>query len=141
MKLFQEITYTNNQKSLKATDAFLLRVWEILCEKHVGSISSDAIRALLSIGENGSALKVSSIVANQLADPFIYSSDGAALFPDEFQPWESEDLSLCTRDGFDFNLTFEGEVMRLKMITEINKKYQDELIRIGSNEYLHRLEF
>ena len=141
MKLFQEMTYTNNQKSLKATDDFLLRAWEILCEKHVGKISSDAIRALLSIGDNGSVLKVSSMVANQLSDPFSYANDGAVLFPEEFQSWESEDLSLCTRDGFNFILTFDGEAMKSKMLNEINKKHHQELMRIGSNKYIHRLEF
>ncbi|MEZ9709187.1 hypothetical protein AB4254_10960 [Vibrio breoganii] len=32
--LFTEMTYTNNVKTLRATDALILRAWEIHCEAH-----------------------------------------------------------------------------------------------------------
>lgn len=139
MKLFTEIIYTNNTKSLRATDEFLLRAWTILCEHHVGKLSADAIRALLSVSEN-TKLSVSSLTANQLCDPFDFGNDGAAIYPDEFQPWESDMLSLCERNGMFFTLTFEGEAMKSKMLTEINKKHEQELALINSNKHIHPLE-
>jgi len=125
MKLFEEIIYTNNSKALKATDYLLVRAWEILCEKHTRKLSAEAIRVLVMVS-NKTTVKTTSMVANQLLDPF-----------DAF----CDDRSLCYRDGdlFSFSLTFEGEVMKEKIIKELDKKHTQELLSIGSNKYIHPL--
>lgn len=140
MKLFEEITYTNNQKTLKATDSFLLRAWGILCGGETKKLSAEAIRCLLSVNDTPTSIKTSSLVANELSDPFYFASDGAILYPEEFQPWERYDLSLCERVGSDFVLTYEGEVMKSKMLKEISTRHEQEVKKINSNIHIHELE-
>jgi len=140
---FIEITHTNNQKSLKATDFFLLRVWDIFCAKHTKNLklSANAIRALLQVDLATKLTGISINCSNELTWAFDDGTPGAAIFPECYQPWESDLISLCTKNerGL-FSLTFEGESMKDLLMREINKMYLAELESISSNQYIHILE-
>lgn len=111
--------YTNNAKSAIVSDKCLLSLWSNLCEKHTKKLTANAIRVLINTNVKTKANSKSDVL-NELTDPFQLCHDGAALYPEEYPSWESQDLSLCVRenDG-SLTTTFEGEVMKEKMISAI----------------------
>jgi hypothetical protein len=66
-------------------------------------LSGEAVKMLIEsadLGRFDTATKpyISSVV-NELVDPWEYSKDGAELFPEEFQPWESDNSSFFIIDN------------------------------------------
>lgn len=119
MDNFTIANYTNNVKSAVVSDECLLSLWSNLCEKHTKKLTPNAIRILLKTDIKTKADSTSAVL-NELTDPFELCCDGAALYPDDYPSWESEDLSLCVRekDG-SLTTTFYGEVMKDKMISAV----------------------
>jgi hypothetical protein len=126
MNNFTIETYTNNSKVAKVSDNCLISLWSNLCEKHCGKLSVNAIRALLCVDMRSDVKHLSSSTVNEMTDPFYFCNDGAALYPDDYPSWESEDLSLCHREK-DGSLTtsFHGEVMKGKIIAAIINLHAD----------------
>lgn len=144
MKLFTEITFTNNTKALKVTDYALSVAWANLCERHSKKLSADAIRLIcnLSYDYSRNVSGIPSIITGQLEDPFLLASDAAALFPEEYADWESIDSSLCERtNSGDLILSWDGFVLSSKIKKEIGRVYSLELESLKSNPYIHSLHF
>lgn len=125
MENFTISNYTNNTKSAVLTDDCLISLWSSICEKHTKKLTSSAIRVLLSVDVKTKVNDKSSVI-NELTDPFYLCCDGAALYPEDYPSWESEDLSLCVRekDG-SLTTTFEGDVMKSKMISAIKNLHAE----------------
>jgi hypothetical protein len=141
MSKFIEIEYTAKQKALKATDSFLLRAWEIFCEKKHGKVTVDLIRALCSIENKTTVKGISANTAFTLEWDVEPPSDGASLYPDEFQPWEREGKQLCIRNAdSSFSLTDHGAMIKDLLVAEIKKHYLLELERLSTNKHSHQLE-
>lgn len=144
MELFDELTFTNNTKSLKPTDDFLIAAWSNLCERHSKKLSADAIRLLCSLSYDFSTSVdgFNSCVTGQLEDPFSLASDAAALFPEDYPNWEAQDYSLCERtDCGGLILSWDGFVLASKLKKEVSRVYNLELGRIKSNSYIHPMHF
>jgi len=136
MANFTISNYTNNTKSAALTDDCLIYLWSNLCEKHTKKLTQHAIRVLLGVDVK-TKVNAKSSVLNELTDPFLLCSDGAALYPENYPSWESEDLSLCVRekDGT-LTTTFEGEVMKSKMISAITNLHAEFCRKANLNTFL-----
>lgn len=129
-------TYTNNVKSAIVSDECLLSLWSNLCEKHTKKLTPNAIRVLLGVDVKTKVYSTSAVL-NELTDPFMFCCDGAALYPDDYPSWESEDQSLCVRekDGY-LTTTFDGEVMKEKMTYAIANLHLEFCGKINVNSAL-----
>ena len=144
MKLFDELTFTNNTKSLKPTDDLLITAWSNLCGRHSKKLSADAIRLLCSLSYDfpTTVNGFNSEVIGQLEDPFLLASDAAALFPEDYPNWEAHDYSLCERtDCGGLILSWDGFILAEKLKKEVSRVYKVELDRIESNSYIHPIHF
>lgn len=141
MKKFSEIEYTAGVKSLMATDEFLLRVWDIFAQKEHGNSNIDIIRALLKIEHKTLVRGISANTAFALEWDVKPPCVGADMYPDQYQEWEKEGHNLCVREiDFSFSLTGYGAIVKDRLMREIKKHYNLELLNINSNKYKHPLE-
>lgn len=144
MRLFTELTFTNNTKALKVSDNVLSIAWANLCERYSKKLSVDAIRLICNLSYDFSTdvSCVSSGVIYQLEDPFLLASDAAVLFPEDYPSWEREDSTLCerARDG-GLILSLDGFALSSKIKKEVTRIYSIELSKLKSNSYIHPLIF
>ena len=141
MNKFSIINYTGIQKTLKTSDDFLLRAWEIFCEKHHSKSNIEIIRALLKIENKTNVYGLSAANAFALEWDVEPPCDGSYLFPEEYQPWERCGKVLCDRnsDGT-FSLTDHGAMIKDSLMSEVAKHYEIELSILGKNKYQLPLE-
>jgi len=135
MEKFIIIVHAARQHTIKPTDEFLLRAWEILCHKHHGATNIEVIRALLQI-EYKTKVSISSQTAFALNWDVAPPCDGAVLWPEEYQPWERIGKVLCDRhsDG-SFSLTDHGSIVKDILMDEITKHYKKEISTLNTNKY------
>jgi hypothetical protein len=103
--LFNVVTYAGrgDNRRIEFTDKGLVTACKIAFDGMFKTLSGEAIKMLIQcVDERRFASHTkgfSSDVVNELTMPWCYANTGAIMFPDEFQPWESDDEVFFVQDN------------------------------------------
>ncbi|MCP4057989.1 MAG: hypothetical protein GY738_11880 [Pseudoalteromonas sp.] len=124
MSHYLVIEHTANTYTVKFSDEYIANVWRSLCEPHSKPLSYKAVRAMISLSYDHHTDNVfGSDVANELSEPFSLSNPCAAIYPEEFQPWESQDDSIAEWVDGTLILTWEGSILKDKLVDALDSAF------------------